>query len=309
LVAVAVSAEGTGFSQVTVQDNVLWASPWPLLGALAISTQRISIGSAVSNPVLMHPLEIARHAARLQELAPGRVVIGLGRGSLLSVVGHKSQADFQQLKEALQAIRACLESTDGSFDGSSFRIAQVPARRFSLESGTKLLLGGHGPRAAQLAGELADGLMVAGLWDQSYARVLRSILDSASQRAGRAHRPLLIAAPWTILETDRTRADDLARATLARSLPFIRDMAVRLGVESTVIDRVASALQSGDLKAAAKSVPHEALEAMVATEQNMGLRLQELDEAGVDMVAFAGPLSPEPNRIVHRLTAILNGIS
>lgn len=307
LMAIAATAETAGFCQVTLQDNVLMPSPWPLLGAMALSTQSIAIGPAVSNPVLVHPLELARQAARLQELAPGRVVVGLGRGSLLSVIGAKPQASFQQLKDALLLLKTCFGPADSNFDGATFSLSSTPPRRFKLDaSSTRILVGGHGPKAAQLAGELADGLMVAGLWKAHYASVLRSILDAASQQAGHQQRPMLIAAPWTVLEPDPAKAAQLARATLARSLPFIKRMAVQIGIQEGSIDRVAEALREGDLKRAAELVPEEALDSLVATEHTLCSRIGEMADAGVDMVVFAGPFSEKPEDIVARLIPLLS---
>ncbi len=306
LMEVAASAEEAGFVQVTLQDNVFMPSPWPLLGALALSTRSLALGPAVSNPVLLHPLEIARQAARLHELAPGRVIVGLGRGSALSAIGAKPQASFEQLQEALGVLRACFEATDSGFRGEWFHLSGVPPRRFKLEAPQiRLIIGGHGPKAAQLAGQLADGLMVAGLWDPDYARELRARLNAASQQAGRPSRPVLIAAPWTVLEPDPERAGQLARATLARSLPFIPHLASRVGVRPATLQQIADAFRRGDLKAAAEAVPQEALDGMVAIADRIGGRIAQLAEAGVDMVAFAGPLSERPEQIVPNLVALL----
>ncbi len=304
-VSVAQAAEEAGFTQVTLQDNILLPSPWPLLGAMARSTRSIRLGPAVCNPILMHPLEMARQAARLQELAPGRVVLGVGRGSILSLVGKPPQANLAQLREALLLLRACFEGKDSAFPGKIFVLRQAPPRRFYLEgSNVALILGGHGPKAAQLAGQLADGLMVAGLWNVQYARGLRHSLDDAAEKSGRKMRPLLIAAPWTVLEEDTRKAEAMARTTLARSLPFIRSMALAVGIDEGTLERVGAAFRSGDIETAAAAVPSQAIDSMIAWS-NLAQRVRELGAAGVDMVSFAGPLSDDLPQALRRLTDML----
>lgn len=89
-VQLAALAEELGFAAIWVRDvplNGPWypeqfghPDPFAMLGAIAMATSRIAIGTAATVLTLRHPLHIAKAAISLDRLAPGRLVLGLGSG-------------------------------------------------------------------------------------------------------------------------------------------------------------------------------------------------------------------------------------
>src|SRR5687767_226788 len=74
-------AEELGYDRLGIGDSpMLYRDPWITLALVAKSTQRIPIGVWVTNPVTQHPLVMANAAATLDELAPGRICIGIATG-------------------------------------------------------------------------------------------------------------------------------------------------------------------------------------------------------------------------------------
>src|SRR4030081_59662 len=87
-----------------------------MLGALAVSTERIHLGPGVSHLAGRHPSVIASAMATLDELAPGRMRLGIGVGDSgpLNLGGPRSS--LQELEQAITTIRAllCGEEVPGS---------------------------------------------------------------------------------------------------------------------------------------------------------------------------------------------------
>src|SRR5882757_4963466 len=79
-IELAVAAEALGFASVWFAENPLERGALPALAACAAATSRIELGIGVWNPFLRHPAQIAMDASALDELASGRLTLGLGSG-------------------------------------------------------------------------------------------------------------------------------------------------------------------------------------------------------------------------------------
>ena len=79
-VELAVAAEAHGFASVWFAENPLERGALPALAACATATRRIELGIGVWNPFLRHPAQIAMDASALDELAEGRLTLGIGAG-------------------------------------------------------------------------------------------------------------------------------------------------------------------------------------------------------------------------------------
>jgi len=139
---------------------------WSILGAAAQATERISLMTYVTCPILRyHPAIVAQKAATMQILSGGRFRLGLGAGENLNehVVGKRWPAvgvRHEMLDEAIDVI-AGLFDTDGSFNfrGKHFDVESAllwdkPDERVPIGVAVS------GPRSCRLAGEKAD-IMVA----------------------------------------------------------------------------------------------------------------------------------------------------
>ena len=103
----AARAEGAGFDGLAVVDSQnLAGDPWVGLALAARETERLGLGTAVTNPVTRHPAVTAAAAVTLQVASAGRFVLGIGRGdSALAHLGRApaSVATFDRYLAVLQA--------------------------------------------------------------------------------------------------------------------------------------------------------------------------------------------------------------
>lgn len=91
MVDIAVDAEAAGFDFMWVPDSqLIWRDLWGTLGAMATGTDRISLGSNVTNSVTRDPSVTAGAAATIVEAAPNRFVLGIGVGdSSVRIMGRR----------------------------------------------------------------------------------------------------------------------------------------------------------------------------------------------------------------------------
>jgi G6PDH family F420-dependent oxidoreductase len=172
LVRYAQMAQDTGFSFALISDHYHpWIerqgqSPfvWSALGAIAQATQRLTVGTAVTCPTArIHPAIIAQAAATTATLMPGRFFLGVGTGENLNehVVGQgwpETEIRQARLEEAIEIIRLLWKGGNQSYHGRYFTVEN--ARLFSLpDTPPPLYVAVGGPRSADLAGRLGDGMI------------------------------------------------------------------------------------------------------------------------------------------------------
>src|SRR3954454_10330118 len=81
IVAEAEQGEALGYASVWLgESQLIWRELHTLLGALAVRTTRVRLGTGVTNPVTRHPTVTASAVATLQELSGGRMALGMGVG-------------------------------------------------------------------------------------------------------------------------------------------------------------------------------------------------------------------------------------
>jgi len=185
------------------------------LAACAVATTRIRLGPGVTVPHSRHVSVTASAIATLADLAPGRVVIGVGTGGSSAQTMGLSLAQVGKpstLAATATTLRSLLAGERVRFDtGIDGRLAWLPGPR-----SIPIYLAGSGPRMLETAGRLGDGAIV-------YATVAPDVVGAALDRvvagartAGRDPSTLDIAlwAPMSV-GRDRERARDHARGRVA----------------------------------------------------------------------------------------------
>jgi 5,10-methylenetetrahydromethanopterin reductase len=148
------------------------------LGLAAANTSRMFLASAVTNPVARHVSTIASSAISIDDMAPGRLQLWIGRGfSAVNLAGLPA-ATTRQLGDAVRQLRRLLAGDWDVFDGTHSRMRIAPRD-------IPVYVAAAGPRTIRLAGQVADGLLLgAGLSFETFEHT-RSLLDAGAREAGR----------------------------------------------------------------------------------------------------------------------------
>jgi coenzyme F420-dependent glucose-6-phosphate dehydrogenase len=201
LLAFAIHAERAGFESVFVSDHF---QPWRntdghapnclvWLGALAMRTQKVTIGTSVLTPSFRyHPAVVAQAFSTLASLAGAerRIVLGLGTGESLNEVPlgiewPEQKERFARLKEATELIDKLFTEEFVTFEGQFFRThnAKIYDRP---ERPVETWIAASGPAAARLAGRVADGFIcTSGKGMELYSETLLPAVAEGAEKAGR----------------------------------------------------------------------------------------------------------------------------
>jgi alkanesulfonate monooxygenase SsuD/methylene tetrahydromethanopterin reductase-like flavin-dependent oxidoreductase (luciferase family) len=214
-----------------------------VLAAYAHATRRVGLGTGVVPIYPRHPVAMAQEAATLAELTGGRLRLGIGVShgpSMGEALGLDMARPLEVMREYVTVLRAALTGR-ARFAGRYYRVAWEGAFRPPSPS-PPLLLAGLSAPMLELAGELADGV-VLWLCAPAYIRdVAIPALTRGRERAGKRLDGFeVVAAVPAAATADVTGATALFREELVRylGLPYYRTMlrASGFGVALTAFDR------------------------------------------------------------------------
>jgi alkanesulfonate monooxygenase SsuD/methylene tetrahydromethanopterin reductase-like flavin-dependent oxidoreductase (luciferase family) len=143
-------ADRAGFTNAWVCDSqMIWQDPYVYMARGLEVTERLTFGTAVTNPITRHLTVTASAHATLASMHPGRVVLGLGRGdSSIRTLGLKP-AKVAEMRTIVPLIKRLVAGETIVQNGTEIRIPWADAD-------VPLMLGGTGPSTMRLAGALAD---------------------------------------------------------------------------------------------------------------------------------------------------------
>ena len=219
--------ESLGYDSFWLTDSSLHSrNCWAYLTLAARQTSRMTIGTAVTNPVTRHPAVTAVAAATLADISGGRAILGIGAGDrpLLSL-GY-TPARLATLEASIGAIRALWSGATVDADEPGFALHGAHYR-FPPERDIPVWVSATGPRTLELAGRVADGvILLAGLHPDGISFALEHI-DRGAEAAGRSQRPPVTVFAYGAIDEDEEAAIAAAR-TIAAWFPQTAPVHCRL---------------------------------------------------------------------------------
>ncbi|MEU9201888.1 LLM class F420-dependent oxidoreductase [Streptomyces sp. NPDC048332] len=176
--AVAEAADRLGFDHLTCSEHVAvptdiagqrggtYWDPLSTFGYLAARTERIRFATQVLVLGYHHPLEIAKRYGTLDRLSGGRVVLGLGVGSLeeeFRLLGAAFEGRGAVADDALAALRASLSRREPAYHGEHFDYEGLVVEPHAVQDRVPLWIGGRTPRSLRRAVAFGDGWVPFGL--------------------------------------------------------------------------------------------------------------------------------------------------
>lgn len=267
-VAAARLAEKAGFESV-------WTTEFPDhsatigLAAVALATERVTVGTAIAYAFGRTPLVLAAEARDLDALSGGRLILGLGTGTQRMQRewhGLDGEHPAPRMEELVPLVRALLRLNEGSVDhqGRFYRTivhptVPVPA---PLRTDLPIYMAGVNARMIEAAGAVADGLVGHPLFTPEYTRdVVRPALARGAERAGRTEPPPIAGYVTCRVNEDGDAARNAARGVIAfnSTVSTYRPILTHHGFDAQA-DRIRAAWQRGDLAGMAAEVSDEMLE-------------------------------------------------
>jgi probable F420-dependent oxidoreductase len=200
-------AERNGFRYGWTFDSaVLWQEPFVIYSQILANTQKLKVGTMVTNPGTRTWEVTASTFATLNDMFGNRTVCGIGRGdSAMRVAGRKPNT-LARISEAMKVIRALGRGEEADLGGTKIRFPWI-------KEGAELpvWMAAYGPKALKMTGEEADGfiLQLADLYLTEY--MVKAVKDAAVA-AGRDPSEITICVAAPAYVTDDDSPETLAHA-------------------------------------------------------------------------------------------------
>jgi len=293
-------ARREGLDSVWVHDSYFERDAVTYASAIASGVGGIRVGMGALNPLTRHPVLVAMTVSAIDEMAPGRVLLGMGTGLPLRLgqmgIPYSPDAGLEAVSKAIDTMRA-LWSGERVPPGQPGLPPVQPM--FPPVHRVPIYIAAYRSAFLRLAGAKADGYLARPAESIASLRRMLETLRVASVAAGRPEDAVEVAG-YLLTLVDRSRREALNRA---KREPFViymmsvqSDLAMRrAGLDPELKDRVAAAWRAEDYHRAANLIPDELLDAFMlcGTREEVAAGAAAYHQAGMDLPLLQPVLQTE----------------
>jgi probable F420-dependent oxidoreductase len=279
-------AETLGYESAWVAEGH-GGDQFAILGACAVATRRIRLGTSISSVFVRSAPTIGMAAATVDQLAGGRFILGLG-GSHRVQVEPEHGIPFVQptarVRDTIAIVRALVKSGVVSYRGDVVTIERFDLWFRPLRPEIPIYVAALFPRMLEIAGELADGVLLTWPTPATIARAVEHVAIGA-RRAGRAAAvDVASLIPCAVAKTAAAARDALRPGVglYAGFFPRYNRLLAEAGFGDAVRD-IKEAFDRGGREAAATKVPDELIDAvaLAGTPETCRERIEAYRRAGL----------------------------
>jgi len=241
-------AEQRGFEAVWQAESRLVRDAIVPMAAYAAVTERLKVGSGVINNWTRNIGLLAATFLTLDDLAPNRIICGIGAwwDPLARNVGIERKKPLTAMRETVEVLRRLLNMERVTFHGEfhhvdGIELDVVHGRREPRN--VPIMIGATGDRMMEMAGEIADGVVLNYCVPPDYNTRALELLEAGARKAGRdldaIDRPQLVVCS---VDNDHDRAIDTTRGLLTQYLAQQPHIAKASGVSMDVVAKIQSIL-------------------------------------------------------------------
>ena len=285
-------AEERGFDAVWQAESRLVREATVPMAAYAAVTSRIKVGSGIIPIWTRNVGLLAATFSTLDELAPGRVMLGLGAWwePLATKVGVDRRKPLRAMRETVEATRLLLAMERVTYQGEFVHLDDVEIDIVHGDRSPKqvpIYVGATGMQMMELAGEIADGVLLNYMVAPAYNAQAMAALAAGAAKAGRTvddlDRPQLVVCS---VDRDRDLALDRSRELLTQYLGQQPHIMKASGVDPALIEEIGKVLtwpaERDEIRRAMRLVPDDVVQQITASgsPEECRAKVAEYVEAG-----------------------------
>ncbi len=251
-VKLAQKAEELGYDSFMIPDHLgNQVGPIAALGALAVATDKIRLGTAVLANGFRHPAVLAKDATTIDQISGGRLEFGIGAGWMkdeydkAGIAYESPGVRIEKLDESLTILDVLMRGQECTFEGKHYQVRGLQGSpRPRQGPRPPIVVGGGGPRMLALAAKHADIISLVpsttkeGKLKLSEITMEKSIERVEVIRRAAGDRFADIELNWTIttilISDDREQTAEMVLGALDNGFPPNMDVDVKLTVEDVL---------------------------------------------------------------------------
>ena len=284
-------AEDAGFGNIWITDHYNNRDVWTTLAVLSLLTNKISLGTGVTNPYTRNAAITASSIASINELSGGRAILGIGPGdkATFDKMGIDWDKPLSRVRETVLAIRAFLakeQVSQAGFKGAqmSFSTSKIP-----------IYIGAQGPKMLELAGAISDGVLINASHPDDFKFAV-PMIRAGAEKAGRKPEDVQVCA-YASFSADKdpakaVNASKIVVAFIVAGSP--ENVLERHGIGMDEAKAISDAISRFDFKGAMDGVTTKMTEAfsISGAPADCRARIDELLSTGVTQIVVGSPIGP-----------------
>lgn len=284
-------AEKRGFDSIWIPEDYYYRDAISRITAIASVTKKIKLATSIINPYSRSPPLIAMTLATIDEFSNKRAVLGLGPSLRLWLYeSHRGYIKhLVAMRECIDIFRDMISGKMVSYNGQYFKIKNVRLGFEPVRSHIPVYLGVMGPRMLQLAGEMADGVLLTAGTTTEYVKFAVKNIKKGAERVDRNYKEIDIACLVMLsVAEDPEVAKSAAKHLVAYliALPQFNPILRASGLQDNdAIMPIREAGLKGDIHGATKYVNDELIEALTisGTPKECKTKLKKFMSAGINL--------------------------
>lgn len=203
-------AERLGFDSVWLSERVVtpldkphpydpMIDPWIGLSFVAAATERVKLGTSVSQIALRPPVLMARELATLDRLSDGRLIVGAGAGWVeeeFTSTGVDFETRGGRLNEFIRVLRHLWTTPEEPWSGKHFTVPPVGIVKPVTEGGPPVYLGAGGPAGLRRAARYGDGFISVQIPPEQVTALRRRLAEHRAEAGRGGPFPFLVQAQF-----------------------------------------------------------------------------------------------------------------
>jgi len=302
----AIQAEKGGFSNLWITDHFNNRNVYVTLTTAAIYTNKITFGPGVTNPYMVNPVFTAQAIATLNELAPGRVALGMGAGdkTTLDTVGVEMDKPLLAVQESIDIIRKIVSGETVAYQGEVFKTAGAKFL-FKPRGQIPVYVGAQGPKMLALAGKIGDGVLINACHPKDVEYAVSCVKEGVNA-AGKKFSEIDVAA-----YTSFSVHEDIKKANKA-AVPVVSfivagsppQLLERHGIDVKKAEEIKEALKANDWGRAFNGVTPEMIAAfsVCGTPEMCIERIAQLLKSGISQFVVGSPIGANVREAINLIS-------
>ena len=299
----AIQAEKIGFDYLWITDHFNNRNVYVSLAIVSAYTERIKFGPGVTNPYLVHPVVTAQGVATLNEIAPGRVVCGLGVGdkTTLQMVNIEQRKPLATIRESVHIIREIASGRNLEMQGKIFKVSGAKLN-FKVPNPISVFIGAQGPKMLALAAEVGDGVLINASHPKDIEKAMKFVREGA-EKTDKKLEDLSISA-YTSFSV--ASSYDKALKTVIPVVAYIvagsPEMILdRHGISVELASKIRDAIVHSQWKEAFSHVDNNMVEAfsICGTPETCIEKIDTLIKVGVNQIVVGSPIGPNMRKSIN----------
>jgi 5,10-methylenetetrahydromethanopterin reductase len=289
-------AEQQGFDNVWITDHYNNRDVYTTLAVLAMNTNSIKLGTGVSNPYTRNAAVTASSIASINEISGGRAILGLGPGdkATFDAMGISWDKPLTTTRESIAAVRSFCAGEKVNMDGEMVKFSGA---KMAFKAGNiPIYMGAQGPKMLELAGEVADGVLINASHPKDFEVAVKQIASGAA-KAGRDPKEVDVAAYACFsIDKDPVKAVNAAKVVVAFIVAGSPDMVLeRHGIDAATKPAIGAAIAKGDFGSLMGGMVTDGMMdafSICGTPDDCKARINDLLDIGVTQIVAGSPIGP-----------------